>query len=207
MIIVALKVRTAAAWTALREATTSPDTMFVPTTTPLAEGDVVVVEVASPQLPNRVLVRGEVLAWRPARPRLRIRAGAHIRATRGEATKLAFLDDAMTGTLRPARRRQSRLPVSMPVRYRVDGTTGWHDAELRELSTGGALIAAAPARPPPLATKLTLEVEIPGSSAPLAIAATVEYAGAAGTSGLRFRARDSAGLRRLQELMRRVRSA
>lgn len=205
MNIVALKVRSAAEWQALRAAGASTAGLFVPTTTRLAAGEEVVIDVGSPALPNRVLVRVEVVDWRPARPRLRVRAGAQVRAPRGEAAKLAFIDATMAGALRPARHRQSRLPVVLPVRYRFDGTTAWARAELRELSTGGALIAAAAALP--LQARLTLEVPMPGHDGTSAIAASVEYHGIDGTSGLRFRARDSAGVRRLHELLRRVKTA
>ena len=46
--------------------------LFCPTTTELANESPVVVEIACKGLPNKVLVRGVVLSWRPALPRLRI---------------------------------------------------------------------------------------------------------------------------------------
>ena len=49
--------------------------VFCPTTTELAPGTQVVVEMACDGLPNKVLIRGKVTAWRPALPRMRIRAG------------------------------------------------------------------------------------------------------------------------------------
>ncbi len=48
----------------------------MPGKTELAVGTPVVVEMACDGLPNKVLIRGIVTAWRPALPRMRIRAGA-----------------------------------------------------------------------------------------------------------------------------------
>ncbi len=56
-------------------------TLFCPTTTPLETGTPVICELSIPALPNKVLVRGLVRAWRPALPRLRCLAA--IPATRG----------------------------------------------------------------------------------------------------------------------------
>ena len=50
--------------------------IFCPTTKQLAPDDEVVVEIVCKVLPNRVFVRGKVVSWRPALPRLRVRAGA-----------------------------------------------------------------------------------------------------------------------------------
>ena len=52
--------------------------VFCPTTTELAPGTAVVVEMACDGLPNKVLIRGTVTAWRPALPRMRVRAGATV---------------------------------------------------------------------------------------------------------------------------------
>ncbi|HEX2658689.1 MAG TPA: hypothetical protein VHU40_10465, partial [Polyangia bacterium] len=49
---------------------------FCPTTTELQANTPVVVEFNCDALPNKVLIRGTVLTWRPALPRMRIRAGA-----------------------------------------------------------------------------------------------------------------------------------
>ena len=50
--------------------------LFCPTTAPLDRGEPVIVELSAPALPNKVLIRGTVRSWRPALPRLRVRAGA-----------------------------------------------------------------------------------------------------------------------------------
>src|SRR4051812_45950465 len=53
-------------------------TIFVPTTDEVEPASNVIVEVASALLPNKVLIRGTVQSWRPALPRMRVRAGATV---------------------------------------------------------------------------------------------------------------------------------
>src|SRR5579864_242898 len=50
--------------------------LFIATTTPLDSGTKVVIDLVCDGLPNKVLLRATVHSWRPALPRLRIRAGA-----------------------------------------------------------------------------------------------------------------------------------
>ena len=61
--------------------------IFCPTTKQLEPEAEVVVEIVCKVLPNRVFVRGTVVSWRPALPRLRVRAGALVRFAPEEATK------------------------------------------------------------------------------------------------------------------------
>src|SRR5687767_4117526 len=64
--------------------------IFAPTTRQLTPGTPVVVELVCKALPNRVLIRGTVVSWRPALPRLRVRAGAVVRFAAEEAQKRDF---------------------------------------------------------------------------------------------------------------------
>src|SRR5262245_36460761 len=65
--------------------------MFCPTTTELAPGAEVIVELAADELPNKVLLRGFVKWWRPALPRLRVRAGALVEFAAEEKDKRDFV--------------------------------------------------------------------------------------------------------------------
>src|SRR4029453_923847 len=65
--------------------------LFCPTTTPLRAGTPVICELTVPALPNKVLIRGTVRAWRPALPRLRVRAGATVEFATEEAEKRDFI--------------------------------------------------------------------------------------------------------------------
>ena len=91
MVILKLKVRTAEEWRELAPGDSVSEPMFVPTTDELEAGQGVILEVASPLLPNKVLIRGTVQAWRPALPRMRVRAGATVELGSDEQPKLDFL--------------------------------------------------------------------------------------------------------------------
>lgn len=206
MVIVKLRIRTPDEWRELAPSDAIGDPIFVPTTDELEPGQQVIVEVASQLLPNKVLIRGTVLRWRPALPRMRVRAGATIELAADEQTKMTFLRGVFEGNLTDvARRRHLRLPVSVAVRYRLANSASFIDSAISEIGVGGALLTTA--EPLPIDTELTLEVVPPGAAAPIAIAGRVSYHVPSGGSGLRFVSRDGDGDRRLRELIRRLRAA
>ena len=207
MKILKLRIKTADDWQAV---VGRPDpsadgsaTIFVPTTDPMAAGDDVMVEVTSPSLPNKVLIRGLVSAWRPALPRLRVRAGATVQLPAAEAHKRSFVDDALSGRRTDVpRRRHDRFPVTVAVRYRIGQSPEQFTGELSEVSAGGAMLNTS--TPLPLGTEVILEVTPPGSAAPMTISSKVSYHTPTGGSGLYFVYRDGVGSRRLRELVRRL---
>jgi len=174
--------------------------LFVATTQPLEPEAPVIVEIVCDGLPNKVLIRGNVVSWRPALPRLRVRAGAVVQFTPEEDQKRRFVLKALAGEVSPARRRHARIPVQLPVRYRVVGATEATTSELLEISVGGALLGGEPLA---LGTDLVVEIVPPGGAAPMEIAGRVSYHTPLGT-GLRFMYRDGGGSRRLRELIRRI---
>ena len=207
MKILKLRIKTADDWQAV---VGRPDpsadgsaTIFVPTTDPMAAGDDVMVEVTSPSLPNKVLIRGLVSAWRPALPRLRVRAGATVQLPAAEAHKRSFVDDALSGRRTDVpRRRHDRFPVTVAVRYRIGQSPEQFTGELSEVSAGGAMLNTS--TPLPLGTEVILEVTPPGSAAPMTISSKVSYHTPSGGRGLKFVYRDGDGSRRLRELVRRL---
>lgn len=177
--------------------------LFCPTTTPFQEGDSVIAEVSVPVLPNKILLRGKVRSWRPALPRLRVRAGAMIEINPEEAGKRDYILDMISGVNRSARKRKyTRLPVKVPVRWRRSDSTEFHDAALSEISVGGALLRG-PGKVP-LGTKVIIEVTLPGAVSPIEISGKVTYHTEEPSSGVRFVYRDGGGSRRLRELVRRL---
>lgn len=174
--------------------------LFVATTQPLEPDASVIVELICDGLPNRVLIRGSVVSWRPALPRLRVRAGAVVEFSPEEDQKRKFVLSALAGEVHPARRRHVRIPVQLPVRYRVVGASEAMTSELLEISVGGALLGGEPMS---LGTDLVLEIIPPGGAAAMEIAGRVSYHTPTGT-GVRFMYRDGGGSRRLRELIRRI---
>jgi Tfp pilus assembly protein PilZ len=180
--------------------------LFCPTTSPLEEGDPVIIELSVPALPNKVLIRGTVRSWRPALPRLRVRAGALVEFAPEEEQKRSFIVETVSGTRNPTtRRKHTRLPVSIPVRYRTVNEAAFRETTLIEISVGGAMLATE--APIPLDTDVILEITPPGAVSPLAISGKAAYHNATGGTGVKFMYRDSGGSRRLRELVRRLRQA
>jgi hypothetical protein len=176
--------------------------IFCPTTKPIEPEAEVVVEIVCKALPNRVFVRGTVVSWRPALPRLRVRAGALIKFASEEAAKRDFVLQTLDGNREPTpKRKHTRIPIGLPVKFRLANHPDPMDAELRELSINGALIFAPLV--PPLGTDVVMDVVPPGGVAPMSISGRVIYHAGMGQSGIRFVFREGGGSRRLRELVRR----
>jgi hypothetical protein len=206
MVILRLRIKTADEWRELAPGATVSEPVFVPTTDELSAGQQVIVEVSSNLLPNKVLIRGTVQSWRPALPRMRVRAGAMVALDGEEQLKLTFVHDVFSGKRTDVpRRRHHRLPVQVTCRYRVANSPTYVVSAISEIGVGGALLTTEV--PLPLDTEITVEVTPPGAAAPIAIAGRVSYHGPSGGSGLRFVSRDGDGDRRLRELIRRLRAS
>lgn len=179
--------------------------LFCPTTTPLRAGTPVICELSVPALPNKVLIRGTVRAWRPALPRLRVRAGATVEFATEEAEKRDFIVETVKGQRAPTpRRRHTRLPVEVPVRWRTSQSADFAPGGLSEISVGGALLRADSLID--IGTEVILEITPPGAVSPIPISGRVTYH-SNGASGIKFQYRDGGGSRRLRELIRRLRLA
>jgi PilZ domain len=206
MVILKLRIRSADEWRELAPGDSVTDPVFVPTTDELEPGQPVIIEVSSQLLPNKVLIQGSVQNWRPALPRMRVRAGATVDLASNEQTKLTFLHEVFSGKRTDVRRRRHhRLPVNFVIRYRLANSPNFVECGISEIGVGGALLATT--EPLPIDTEVTLEIIPPGAAAPIAIAGWVSYHVPSGGSGLRFVSRDGDGDRRLRELIRRLRAA
>jgi Tfp pilus assembly protein PilZ len=206
MNILRLRIKSADEWKELAPSESVSEPIFVPTTDELTAGEQVIVEISSNLLPNKVLIRGSVAAWRPALPRMRVRAGATVQLDTDEQVKLTFLHEVLSGKRTDVpRRKNSRLPVQFACRYRLTSSSQFVESAISEIGVGGALLTTQ--TPLPLDTELTLEVTPPGAAAPIAIAGRVSYHAPSGGSGLRFVSRDGDGDRRLRELIRRLRAS
>jgi len=172
----------------------------------LALGDSVIVEVAFPELRNRVMLRGFV-AWRRAgRHRTKLRAGIGIEFLAADRYKRNYLLTVARGeVIDIAQRRHRRLPVELHVDWRVKEAKGQFSSQLDDIGPGGAFIRTTDFLP--IGTEIILDVMPPGSVVPLSVAGRVVWtrhtAGEEGI-GVEFKARDAGGVRRLRELVRRL---
>ncbi len=174
--------------------------LFVATTEPFLADAEVIVEIVCDSLPNKVLIRGSIKSWRPALPRLRVRAGAMVEFSPAEDTKRNFVLRTLAGELNPARRRHVRIPVLLPAEYRTVGSNEATRTDILEIAVGGALLAGPHIE---LGTELVLNILPPGGATPMEISGRVSYQTPQG-SGVRFVYRDGGGSRRLRELIRRI---
>lgn len=179
--------------------------LFCPTTTEYETADEVVVELNVEGLPNKVMVRAHVVWWRPALPRLRVRAGAMVEFEPDEAPKKDFILDVFRGNRSDAkRRRHTRLPVLIPVRWRPMNHAELREAGISEVSVGGALLKTD--EPLALGDEVIIELTTPGGSAPISIAGKVTYHAEGDGCGIKFLYRDGGGSRRIREVIRRIKA-
>ncbi|MFO0657733.1 MAG: PilZ domain-containing protein [Polyangia bacterium] len=179
--------------------------MFVATTTPLSERDPVVVELFVKGLPGKVLLRGEVKSWRPALPRLRVRAGALVEFLSDESEKKDFMLAALSGQVVARKRRHPRLPVTIPVTFHREGALDSLPGELLEISLGGAFLRSDQDLPA-VGDDVVVDVLLPGGAVPVPLQGKVATRNESGV-GLKFVYRDGGGSRRIRELIRRLKAS
>ena len=115
--------------------------LFCPTTRALEEEEDVVVEIHFPGLPNKMMVRGSVVWWRTALPRLRVRAGAMVAFNELEREKKDFILEIASGQRTSGiKRKHPRIPIQMKVMWRPADSPTLRESELHEISIGGALL-------------------------------------------------------------------
>jgi Tfp pilus assembly protein PilZ len=184
--------------------------LFHPTRKAIELGESVLLDIRMPLLKDSMLVRGTV-AWRQRGKRgTGQRAGLGIEFTESERAKRDHLLGLAHGHRQPeeAQRRHRRLPIAIPVQWRVPSKTEQHTGSLDDIGAGGVFIrtSAKPAE----GTPLVLELASPGRSGSQTIEGRVAWTRAApGIEGVgvEFRCRDIAGMRRLRELIRRIESS
>jgi Tfp pilus assembly protein PilZ len=192
-----------AAW----DATLPHGGMFVPTTRPLAPGAPVVIELSGHALPEHVFVRATVVSARPAAPRQCLCAGVVVAADPSERATVDFILAAARSEVSPERRRMApRLPVSLTARYRRVEQPGAVAAEVLDISTGG--LALRVPEDLPVATRIVVELPVPGALAALELAGEVVFwCSPVSRAGVRFTWHGVSGVRRVREAIRRLRAA
>ena len=179
--------------------------IFCPTTKELPVGTPVVIDLVCKDLPNRVMIRGTVRSWRPALPRMRVRAGASVEFFPDETAKRDFILETMCGSRTGAsRRRHARIPLALQIGFRRVEDPENQTAELRELSVNGALLVGP--FQPPIGCEVVVEIVPPGSATPMAISGRVMYHSGPDQTGVRFHCREGGGSRRLREVVRRFKA-
>jgi Tfp pilus assembly protein PilZ len=176
--------------------------VFCATTLALEEDEVVVVEIHFPGLPNKMMLRGKVVWWRTALPRLRVRAGALVAFDLPEQDKRDYVLQVASGRRSDGvKRRHARIPIEMGIHWRPADSPLLRDGQLLEISVGGAILVTEEKLKS--GDEIILELTTPGGAQPISISGKVTHQGAAGC-GLRFIYRDGGGSQRLREVVRRL---
>ena len=162
------------------------------------------VEVLFPALLERQILRATV-AWRRAgrlRPE-KLRAGLGVVFDDSEATKRDFILTVAGGAPSTVRRRHDRFPVDLLVDWYRPGQADRHPATARDIGAGGAFLELEDGLT--VGDLLVVEVVPPGGARPLPVEGRVVWqrrSPAVGV-GVQFRCRDTGGIHRLKELVRR----
>jgi Tfp pilus assembly protein PilZ len=180
--------------------------VFCPTRRNVPVGETVAVKVRLGRRKPPMVVYGQVAWRRPGRHILKIRAGIGVEFLASERAKWEFLLDlAQTGTSAHSRRRHERVPVDLPISWRLVGSLEAFSGHLRDVGRGGAFVLS-PATVA-IQEKVVLEIAPPGAEVPMAFIGRVAWTGKSGTEnvfGISWRARDAGGGRRIKEMVRRL---
>lgn len=180
--------------------------VFFATREAIPVGTPVIVEIRFPELKNRTVLQGSVAWRRPGRHSAKIRAGVGIQFALAEMQKRDYVLAIARGEQQDAAaRRHKRLPIHLPVSWRVAQEKGVFDSIIADIGPGGAFVQTP--SPAPLGEDVVLDICAPGAERPISIAGRVVWASdrteRAGF-GMEFRWRDAGGARRLKELVRRI---
>jgi Tfp pilus assembly protein PilZ len=207
MRILKARYRGAADFLAAYDATLAGGGLVFPTRAQVTVGEPVVVEVRFPELGDRLLLRATLTWRRGARVREGMPAKVGVELDPADAAKREFLLVVARGdaSTRIVQRNHRRLPVSLPVRWHVKDRREEQAAIVADIGPGGAFLRTAHTCVE--GTQIIVELLPPGGAVPLSIEARVAWRrlepGAEGV-GVEFRCRDTGGLRRLKEMVRRL---
>lgn len=203
MEIVRVRPRNGRHFLELYEATLEHGGVHCATLAAHAVGTPVLADVYFRELPNPVLVRGQVAARRAVGAQRAPRTGGLVAFDDAEVAKRDFLlRVANSQEAQVAQRRHVRLPVDIAVQWSALDTREAAEGVLRDLSIGGTrLVAPADLA---LGSNLNIRFHAPGVDEPVALEGTVVYASAP-QYGIEFASHGRGGrARRHRELLRRL---
>ncbi|HJZ88660.1 MAG TPA: PilZ domain-containing protein [Polyangia bacterium] len=172
--------------------------LLVPTRTVVAADEPLIVEVAFPELPNHVLLRGRAV------DRDEDRGGLVVRFLHSEEQKKEFLLQVASGEQRAIwQRRHRRFPVRLRVAFGVEGGSSTVHAHTEDLSAGGIFLRT----PMTLSvrTPVALTVDPADGSPPIEVTghvAWVRHHPPTAGFGVTWDERSSHAMKRLRKLMR-----
>ncbi len=189
--------------------------MFYPTRRAIPVGEAVVVAVRIGRPRDPVLLRGYVAWRRTGQHTKKIRAGVAVEFMASERGKRAFLIELARGSRPQAPiRRHLRLPIDLPVSWRLSGSLEENTGVLRDIGRGGAFLhtdaterAMSGVGREGEDSEVVVNVAPPGAAVAMPVSARIAWIGGTGGEpgfGITWRARDAGGSRRIRELVRRM---
>ncbi len=169
----------------------------------LTPGDQVLLEVAFPGLPNRVILRGTIAQLQEEEGR----RAAYVAISQEDHGAYDFLVATAQGeAAETVTRRHDRIPLGIPVDWQVAGSGDLIISSTDDVSGGGVQIRTL--SPPPVGTKLTLRLVLdPRSGEAVSVPGEVvwvrqdeEFQG----MGVKFLSTSGEKGRRVRELIRRI---
>jgi Tfp pilus assembly protein PilZ len=177
---------------------------FIPTRLSPKPGEAVMVSLRIGSRATPVMLRASVRWSRRGKIVPKVRAGVAVEFLASEANgrdhllAIAQRDSSVTSA-----RRHQRLPIDLPIRWSVRGSSQEHRGLLQDISIGGASIRTAlPVESE--GTDIFLTVVPPGAEVAMEVSARIAWMSPGVGFGLAWRARDGGGSRRIKELVRRM---
>lgn len=173
------------------------------TTERFEPGEEVLAEVFFAGMSGKMLIRAIGKKWHTARPRLRVRAGGVLRCAGSEWRKLQFLREVALGrATMDQRRRHLRQPVLVEIRWRRSEAGELTPASISEISEVGALLLTEV--PLTIGEEIIIELTTPGGARPLELTSIVRNTAHPEGVGVEFLTRNSGGVTRIREVIRRI---
>jgi len=177
---------------------------FIPTRLAPRPGEPVMLSLRIGSRATPVMLRAVVRWIRRGKIMPKVRAGVAVEFLPSEARgrdhllSIAQHDASVTSA-----RRHQRIPIDLPIRWSVRGSSRERQGVLQDISIGGASIRTCE----PMegdCTDVFLTVVPPGAAVAMEVSARVAWAASGVGFGLAWRARDGGGIRRIKELVRRM---
>lgn len=180
--------------------------VFYPTRTRIELKTQLVLDIRFSGLREIHLLKARVTGLQRGRRSSGQRAGLFFEFLETESSKLNFLVSKATGVSVDSLRKHKRLPIEVPLRWGTPVSLEKHETVASDIGIGGAFIRTEEKLAP--GTAVVIELKSPGSTQSNFIEAKVSWqkGGSGSGIGVEFKCRDSAGSRRLKELVRRIES-
>ncbi|HYU16369.1 MAG TPA: PilZ domain-containing protein, partial [Candidatus Acidoferrum sp.] len=143
--------------------------IFLPTRRIVEPGEQVLVDIRLSELRDHLLLRGMVVERQRGRRNENVRAGLYIEFLPSEAGRRDHLLGLARGESNQAagKRRHRRLPIEIPVDWRVPHQTERHISLVDDIGIGGAFLRTR--EQPAEGTPVVIELRPPGANMPQAI--------------------------------------